>query len=94
MVSTCTADCVAGNQLVSERYITASRKKKELIDAVFWDPDDKTWYDYDLQTQSRDRRFFVSMATPLYTGSYGLGIDEKDQKEAGFSTYITVRMTN
>ncbi|XP_076032352.1 trehalase-like [Oratosquilla oratoria] len=67
-----------GKQSKSMEYSNLADTKNETM-ALFWDDEDGTWYDFDLNTQQRRRYFYLSNIHPIWSECYG---HEKDRVRA------------
>nr|QYJ58449.1 trehalase [Eriocheir sinensis] len=63
-----------GNTEKRNHYANLADAKNKTMNSIFWDQTDGVWYDYDLNTKSRRRYFYMSNLHPIWSGCYGLEV--------------------
>ncbi|KAJ8664616.1 hypothetical protein QAD02_006278 [Eretmocerus hayati] len=53
-----------------EYYASVAQQYQSAIEALLWNEEDGTWYDYDTRSHKQRRVFYASNLSPLYTRSY------------------------
>ncbi|KAJ8675851.1 hypothetical protein QAD02_011637 [Eretmocerus hayati] len=61
---------IKNNTEKSLHYDTIAANYRDAIDALLWNEEDGTWYDFDKKNKQQRKIFYLSNLTPLYTMSY------------------------
>lgn len=56
-------------KLSGTKWYRLAKEWRYAIDFFFWDPEDGVWYDFDSQTMSKRKKFYLSCAAPLWAGA-------------------------
>ncbi|OUC48137.1 alpha,alpha-trehalase [Trichinella nativa] len=57
-----------GNFDMATKYEQRFTRAKAIMNEIFWDPIEKMWFDYDLETSSKITNYYSSNMVPLYMG--------------------------
>ncbi|KFD68987.1 hypothetical protein M514_06676 [Trichuris suis] len=68
-------------QLVGDAKMADEHRKnyeagKQIMMNLFWDPEEKIWYDIDLDTNKKVHRYYLSNTVPLYSRCFDNDTDE------------------
>lgn len=61
-----TLHSIVGNSSASREYGNEHSSMKYAMSKAFWNEQDGTWYDLDLESENVSNRYYVSNPTPLF----------------------------
>lgn len=81
---------LSGNVEKSDFYKKEFDRIQNVIKWLLWDETDGAWYDFNLITMDRNRRFYASVISPLFTGCVSGDDQEKIRKVNRVLDYVKV----
>ncbi|XP_071957606.1 trehalase-like [Antedon mediterranea] len=70
-----------GDVSKASMYRNAYTQRRIAIQAVLWNNDEGSWFDYDIETSSLNNQFFASNIAPWWANCYGNGYGNAEKEE-------------